>query len=95
MKMCNVTQQEISDSLLIDERNGRRYFSSKTKLTKHFLVVFCIVLELPFQVSLELYKNTRLELTMLYDGPSYFNYLKEIRNHNLQTNLEIIAENNL
>ena len=38
----------------------------------------CCILQLPQQISLELFKFSGFELTLLDNGPDYFQFIKEI-----------------
>ena len=79
----------------INERNTRNYFLRKTKLNKHFLICICCILQLPQQISLELFKFSGFELTLLDNGPDYFRFIKEIENYTIEQNIERIIQKNL
>ena len=53
----------------------------KKKLNKHFLLCICCILQLPQQISLELFKFSSFGLTLLDNEPVYFQLIKEIENY--------------
>lgn len=92
MKYKKITQIQISNYIQINTRN---YFLRKTKLNKHFLLCICCILQLPQQLSLELFKFSGFELTLLDNGPDYFQFIKEIENYTIEKNIERIIQKNL
>ena len=88
MKYKKITQIQISNYIQINERNTRNYFLRKTKLNKHFLLCICCILQLHQQLSLELFKFSGFELTLLDNGPDYFQLIKEIENYTIEKNIE-------
>ena len=76
MKYKKITQIQISNYIQINERNTRNYFLKKTKLNKHFLLCICCILQLSQRISLELFKFSGFELTLLDNGPDYFQFIK-------------------
>ena len=95
MKYKKITKIQISNYIQINERNTRNYFLRKTKLNKHFLLCICCILQLPQQISLELFKFSGFELTLLDNGPDYFQFIKEIENYTIEQNIERIIQKNL
>ena len=49
---------------------------------------------LPQQISLELFKFSGFELTLLDNGPDYFQFIKEIENYTIEQNIERIIQKN-
>ncbi len=92
MKIKKITQIDVCNYLGINERNTRNYFLGKTKLTRKFLASMCCILELSFQMSLELFKIAGLEITLLGEGPMYFDFLKNIDNFSIEENLSRLKE---
>ena len=95
MEYRKITQLELANRLNMNERSVRKYFSRKTKLSKHFLIVLCVIAELPSQVTFELFKICKLEITLLDDGPNYFEFIKNMGNNSIEENLKLIFQNNL
>ena len=87
MKYKKITQIQISNYIQINERNTRNYFFRKTKLNKHFLLCIWCILQLPQQISLELFKFSSFGLTLLDNGPDYFQFIKEIENYIIEQNI--------
>lgn len=87
MKVKKITQIDVCNYLGINERNTRNYFLRKTKLTRKFIASMCCILELSFQMSLELFKIAGLEITLLGEGPMYFDFLRDIENFSIIENL--------
>ena len=95
MNYKKITQIDVSNYLGINERNTRNYFLRKTKLNNHFILSMCCICELSQQESLELFKISGLEITLLDDGPKYFEFLKDIEKYNRKQNLQRIIKQNL
>ena len=95
MQEKKLTQIDVSYYIGINERNTRNYFLGKTKLNKHFLIIISVITELPMQPTLELFKIAGLEITLLDDGPRYFEFIKNMEKHSIEENLELIFQNNL
>lgn len=95
LKEKKITQLDVSYYIGINERNTRKYFLRKTKLNKHFIIIISVITELPMLVTLELFKISGLEITLLDDGPLYFEFIKNMEKHTIEENLEIIFKNNL
>ena len=87
MDKKGVTQKELASLLKLTDRSIRNYLSNKTKLSKDFLCGLCCILELPFMVSLELFKISGLELTLLGDNLFYFELLKTKEKYTIKKNL--------
>lgn len=95
LKEKKLTQIDVSYYLGVNERNTRNYFLRKTKLNKHFLIIISVITELSMQPTLELFKIAGLELTLLDDGPRYFEFIRNMEKYSVEENLELIYQNNL